>query len=81
MYSCSVDDNSEYKKVKGLNRNIVATTSNKEYKDVLLNNKYLRHSMNRIQSKYHRTGTYEIKKFHCFFLMTKYIFKTIDMMD
>ena len=31
--------------------------------------------MNRIQSKYHRIGTYEIKKFHCFILMTKYIFQ------
>ena len=33
-----------------------------EYKDVLLDNKCLRHSMNRIQSKNHRIGTYEINK-------------------
>ena len=33
-----------------------------EYKGVLLNNKCLRHSMNRIQSKSHRIGTYEINK-------------------
>ena len=33
-----------------------------EYKDVLLNNKCLRHSMNRIQSKDRRIGTYEINK-------------------
>ena len=31
-----------------------------KYKDVLLNNKYLRYSMNRIQSKSHRIRTYEI---------------------
>ena len=37
--------------------------------------------MNRIQSKDHRIGTYEIKKFHCLILMTKYISKTIDMTD
>ena len=37
--------------------------------------------MNRIQSKHHRIGTYEIKKFHCFILMTKYISKKMDMTD
>ena len=37
--------------------------------------------MNRTQSKDHRIGTYEIKKFHCLILMTKYISKTIDMTD
>ena len=36
--------------------------SHNEYKDVLLNNKCLRHSINRIQSKDHRIGTYEINK-------------------
>ena len=30
--------------------------------DVLLNNKCLRYSMNRIQSKNHRIGTYDEKK-------------------
>ena len=61
MYSYLVNDNNEYKKAKGVNRN-VETISHKEYKDVLLNKKYLRHSMNRIQSKDHRIGTYEITK-------------------
>ena len=41
---------------------IVAAMSHNEYKDVLLNNKCIRHSMNRSQSKDHKTGTYEIKK-------------------
>ena len=31
-------------------------------KDVLLNNKYMRHSMNIIQSKDHRIGTYDVNK-------------------
>ena len=35
---------------------------NNKYKDVLLNNKCLKHSMNRISRKDHRIGTYEIKK-------------------
>ena len=62
MYSYLVNDNSEHKKAKGVNRNVVATISHNEYKDVLLNKKCLRHSMNRIQSKDHRIGTYEINK-------------------
>ena len=62
MYLLLVDDNSEHKKGKGVNRNVVATITNNEHKDVLLNNKCLRHSMNRIQRKDHRIGTYEIKK-------------------
>ena len=37
-------------------------TKSNEYKDVLLNNKCLRHSMNRFQSKDHRIGIYEINK-------------------
>ena len=45
-----------------MNKNVVATTSYNEYKDVLLNNKCIRHSINRIQSKYHWIGTYEINK-------------------
>ena len=45
-----------------VNRNVVATISYKEYKAVLLNSKCLRNAMNRIQSKDHRIGTYEINK-------------------
>ena len=52
-----VDDNSEHKKAKGVNENVVATISHNEYKDVLLNKKCLIHSMNRIQSKDHWTRT------------------------
>ena len=62
MYSYLVDDNSEHEKAKSVNKNVVATISHNEYKDVLLNKKSLRHSMNRIQSKDHRIETYEINK-------------------
>ena len=61
IYSFLVDKN-EHKKVKGMDKNIVATISHNEYKDVLLNKKCIRHSMNKIQSKDHRIGTYEINK-------------------
>ena len=54
MYSFLVD-NSEHKKAKCMNKN-VATIGHNEYKDVLLNNKCIRHSINRIQSKDHRRG-------------------------
>ena len=60
MYSFLVEDNSEHKKVKGVNRNVVAAKIHNKYKDVLLNIKCLKHLMNRIQSKDHIIGTYEI---------------------
>ena len=82
MYLFLVEHNSEHKKAKGVNRNVVATISHKEYKDVLLNTKCLRHSMNRIQSKDHRIGAYEINKFSLSCFDDKiYIFKTMDMMN
>ena len=62
IYLYLVDDNSVHKKAKGVNKNVVATISHNEYKDVLLNKKCLRHLMKRIQSKYHEIGTYEINK-------------------
>ena len=60
MYSFLADDNSEHKKEKGVNRNVVTTISYNECKDVLLNNICLRHFMNRIQSTDYRTGTFNV---------------------
>ena len=56
----NVIDSSEYKKAKGVNKKVVPKISHNEYKDVLLNKKCLRHSMNRIPSKNHKIRTYEI---------------------
>ena len=47
MYSFLVDKG-EHKKAKGTNKNVVITLSHNEYKDVFLNDKCRRHSMNRI---------------------------------
>ena len=41
---------------------VITTISHNKYKDVLLNNKCLEHSMNIILSKDHRIGTYQINK-------------------
>ena len=49
-------------KAKGVNENAVTTIIHNEYKDVMLNNKCLRHSMNKFQSKDHRIGTNKINK-------------------
>ena len=62
IYSYFVSDNTKHKKAKGVNKNVAATISHNEYKDVLLNKICLTNSMNRIQSKDHRIGTYEINK-------------------
>ena len=50
------------KKARDVNENVVAAISHNEYKDVLLNKKCIRHSMNRIHSKDHRIRTFEINK-------------------
>ena len=62
VYSYLVDENGEHKKAKGVNKNVIAIIRHNEHKDILLNKKFLRHSMNRIQSKDHRIGPYEINK-------------------
>ena len=45
MYSFMVDNNSEHKKAKGMSRNVVKKITHNGYKNVLLNNKCMRHSM------------------------------------
>ena len=62
MYSFLVDDSSEYKKTKSVNKNVAATTRHGECKDALLNKTFLRHSMNSVQNKNHRIGSYKIIK-------------------
>ena len=66
-----------------MNKN-VATISHNECKDVLLNKKYMRYSMYRIQSsKDHKIGTYEISKIFCVALMinTSNIFNDKYILD
>ena len=45
-----------------MNRNVVETIIHKEHKEALLNNRCIRHSVRRIQSKDQRIGTHEIKQ-------------------
>ena len=45
-----------------MNRNVVATIIHNEFENVFLNNRCLRYSINRTQSKDHRIRTYEINK-------------------
>ena len=61
-YFFLVDDSTEDKKAKDVNKNVVAIIIHNEYKDVFLSKKCLRHSINRIQSQDHRIGTYDIIK-------------------
>ena len=62
MHSLWLDGNSEHKKAKGMDINVVVTLNHNENKDVLLNEKSFRYSINRILSKDHRIGTYETNK-------------------
>ena len=61
IYSLLVD-NSEHKKAKGVNKNVVSTINHTGYKDFSLNNNCIRHSMNSIQNKDDIIGTYEINE-------------------
>ena len=56
MYLYLISNDSEHKKAKGVNKNIIAKISHKKHKDVLLNKKCLRHSINRIHSKDHESS-------------------------
>ena len=47
-----------------MNKSVAAAISHNENKDILLNNKYIRHSINRTQSKDYRIGTHEINKIY-----------------
>ena len=58
MYSMKKIDGKDYNTAKGVS---IATEFDK-FKDVLFNEKIIRHKMKRIQSKKHKLGTYEIDK-------------------
>ena len=57
MYSLSSVDNKEVSKAKGVNKKI----RHKEFVDVLVNKKVVRHNMKRIQNKLYMLGTYVFK--------------------
>ena len=58
MYSVKKIDGSESSTAKGVS---TATEFN-EFKDVLFNEKIIKHKLKRIQAKNHKIGTYEIDK-------------------
>ena len=58
MYSLISIDDEEVSKAKGVNKKI----RHKEFVDVLFKRKVIRHNMNRIQSKLHKVGTYDVYK-------------------
>ena len=62
MYSLLVDVSDEHKNAKGMNENVIRKITHSKYKNFLLNKKFVRHLINRIQSKDHRIETYQINK-------------------
>ena len=57
-YSMKKNDGKEYNTAKGVS---IATEFDK-FRDVLFNEKIIRHKMKRTESKKHKLGTYEIDK-------------------
>ena len=60
---------------------MIAAISHDKYKNVLLNKKYLKHSMNNIQNRDLKIGTYKSTRLLCLLMMIKYTSKIIDVMD
>ena len=58
MFSMKKADDKEYNTAKGVS----ITTEFKEFKDVLFNEKIIRHKMKRFQSKKHKLGAYDTDK-------------------
>ena len=52
MYSFLADDRSAHKEASGVNKNVVARISHREYKDVMFNSKCLRHLRDKTQVKF-----------------------------
>ena len=65
MYTFIKKDNHKFKKAKGINKNVIDNElKHTDYKNFLFNNRsYMRHEMNRIQSKNHTIKSYRINKF------------------
>ena len=70
MYIMLSGDGKESNTAKGVN----FSTDLNEFRDILFIKKIIRHKMKRIQSKKHKLGTYEIKKYRYLVLMTKDLF-------
>ena len=63
MYSYLKDNNKEGRTAKGIKKNVIKKDIKHEnYKNVLLENKQLHHSMKTIRSINHQLGSYEINK-------------------
>ena len=62
MYSLIDVDSKEFKKEKGVNKNVVKKIRHKKFVDVLFNKNIIRYKMKRIQSKLNKIITYDVFK-------------------
>ena len=63
MYSYIKNDEKGGKTAKGIKKNVIKYyIRHEDYKNVLLNNKILRHKRKTIRSNRHQLGSYEINK-------------------
>ena len=69
MYSFITEDSHEtwIKKAKSINKHVFDNQlKHEDYKNLLFNRSYIRHEMNRIQSKYYDLGSYRINKIYLY---------------
>ena len=60
MHSLVMADNKEIRNAKGIIENIADNTKQREYVDVLIGKKMMRHFMKQIQSKLQSKAKYEL---------------------
>ena len=78
-----IDDNSEHRKAKGVNKNYCCNNKSRWIQRCFDNKQCLANAINRVQNKDHRIGTYEInfQSGFCLGLIIKYIPRTMKTMD
>ena len=76
MYTFITEDNHESKKAKGIHKiDVKDELIYEDYQNVFFNRSYMKHEMNRIQSKDHNIGSHKINKISlCSYDDKKYIY-------
>ena len=59
------------KEANRVNKDVVKQMNHKEYINILIEKKWVRHEMQRIQSKSHKVRTYHINKIYLSYLMAR----------
>ena len=60
-FSCLTEDDHEFRRRKGINKNVINKIGFENNKKAQFNKKCVKHELNKIENKDHNKGTYNIK--------------------